>query len=750
MTNMDPSTLFGYTDKVSYRAGEQVAVMADVATQQLVRAELIWARLGGSDLTLSGPQVDWDGAGEYTCSPQRHCIGSFVSVPDALGDLLHDSVTVGAWVWATRLDSGEPQGVLGALTETGSGWRLTLEGHDLSLWAVFGQKVHRVAHIPGAMTERTWHLVSVTIDNEGVHLSVDRMRCPAASTEAHAGSGERSIAKGLNLTIGAGGAELVKSSPAGARGIPIWPFNGKISQPFALGRALSAADRRLACLTGKLELIGDPHLLGAWDFAPRVGERMHVRDMAGRHDGLLVNLPVGGVTGPLWSGEALSFEARPLEYAALRFNDDAIFDIGWETLISAELPSSLRSGVYALRVSGASEEDAIPIVVRPRQPNASILVLLPTFTYLAYANEHMFESGHSEGMSDFAMTLERRDLARQGAGQYGLSTYDRHSDGQGVIFSSARRAILTDRLDYAAWHAGLRRSFSGDMYLVEWLQRKGFSFDVATDLDLHQDGPGLLDGYAVVITGAHPEYYSAQMLQAVETFRDDGGKLMYLGGNGFYQVTGVYSEDPLVIEVRRGHAGVRTWESEPGEGYLISSGEPGGLWRYRGRAPQRLVGVGMGSQGGDAASPYRRTPESYGPALAWLFEGVEGDLIGRTGLSMGAAAGDELDRVDELLGTPPEAVVLARSFGHSDFFQRAIEEVPAGRAGAGGGTSDPEVRADMTYFEVAGGGAVFSVGSIAWMGSLLTEDTDPSVSRVTENVLRRFAGLSPTPRGPER
>jgi N,N-dimethylformamidase len=124
--------------------------------------------------------------------------------------------------------------------------------------------------------------------------------------------------------------------------------------------------------------------------------------------------------------------------------------------------------------------------------------------------------------------------------------------------------------------------------------------------------------------------------------------------------------------------------------------------------------------------------------VAWIFDGVDGDLIGCTGHSMGGAAGDELDRVDSALGTPEQTVVLARSFGHSDFFQRAIEEVLQGRPGQGG-TTDPEVRADMVYVDIPGGGAVFSVGSITWMGSLLTEDTDSSVSRVTENVLRRFA-----------
>ena len=59
------------------------------------------------------------------------------------------------------------------------------------------------------------------------------------------------------------------------------------------------------------------------------------------------------------------------------------------------------------------------------------------------------------------------------------------------------------------------------------------------------------------------------------------------------------------------------------------------------------------------------------------------------------------------------------------------------------GSQHANVRADMTFFETAAGGAVFSVGSIAWCGSLSHNRYDNNVSRITGNVLRRF--LDPTP-----
>jgi N,N-dimethylformamidase len=58
---------------------------------------------------------------------------------------------------------------------------------------------------------------------------------------------------------------------------------------------------------------------------------------------------------------------------------------------------------------------------------------------------------------------------------------------------------------------------------------------------------------------------------------------------------------------------------------------------------------------------------------------------------------------------------------------------------------DFQVRADITYFTTKNGGAVFSTSSISWCGSLLENDCDNNVSRMTANVLRRFQEEEPLP-----
>jgi N,N-dimethylformamidase len=232
------------------------------------------------------------------------------------------------------------------------------------------------------------------------------------------------------------------------------------------------------------------------------------------------------------------------------------------------------------------------------------------------------------------------------------------------------------------------------------------------------------------------------MLDALEGYVQGGGRLMYMGGNGFYWIISYHPERPYLIEVRRAEGGSRAWQARPGEYFHSTSGERGGLWRNRGRPPQRLVGVGFTAEGFDQSSYYRRLPDSFDQRARFIFEGVGDDeLIGDFGLVGGGAAGHELDRYSLQLGTPPAALLLATSEGHSDNYLHVVEEIPFMFPGQGG-TQDPAVHADLVYFSLPNGGAVFSTGSIAWCGSLSHNGYDNNVSRITENVLRRFASDS--------
>ena len=77
------------------------------------------------------------------------------------------------------------------------------------------------------------------------------------------------------------------------------------------------------------------------------------------------------------------------------------------------------------------------------------------------------------------------------------------------------------------------------------------------------------------------------MLSGLDEYLAAGGRLVYLGGNGFYWVTICPAGRTDMIEVRRGRSGTRVWESAPGEEHHAFTGERGGTWRNRGWPPQR-------------------------------------------------------------------------------------------------------------------------------------------------------------------
>src|SRR5205807_1915747 len=78
-----------------------------------------------------------------------------------------------------------------------------------------------------------------------------------------------------------------------------------------------------------------------------------------------------------------------------------------------------------------------------------------------------------------------------------------------------------------------------------------------TDDDLHREGLALLAPYRAILTGAHPEYLSTAMWDAIAAYLQQGGRLMYMGGNGFYWRAAFRGDDTTAIEVRRGETGTR-------------------------------------------------------------------------------------------------------------------------------------------------------------------------------------------------
>ena len=160
---------------------------------------------------------------------------------------------------------------------------------------------------------------------------------------------------------------------------------------------------------------------------------------------------------------------------------------------------------------------------------AKIAFLAPTATYIAYANQRVLNRGPLyEAMVGSIIVLGPEDITLQSHPELGDGLYGSHSDGSGICYSSRLRPILNMRPNTMLY------GFSGDGYILSWLDKLGYDVDIITDEDLEHEGYAAIKRYSVLITGCHPEYASTGMLDALVEFSNCGGRLMYLGGNGFY------------------------------------------------------------------------------------------------------------------------------------------------------------------------------------------------------------------------
>jgi N,N-dimethylformamidase len=714
--------LAAYADRLSVRGGETINFHVSNATATKVAARVV--RVTSADANPKGPGIKTEPVAGATFAPvsvATHPLerGSYAVVD--IGAALQSArgCIISATVWPTRLGHA-PQPILSWLDpKSGTGVCLQI-GTDRRLQLVVGQGNGKASTFccETLIDERQWVSVYADVLASGsVTLSVSQLGKRDGEPEPELKlATPRAASTGTKLCIGA--------SPEAS-------FNGKIERPKL---DLVAADGAII-----------PYV---WNFAEDMASsRIVDTGPQGRH-GTLVNQPTRAVTGSNWNGREMCWRHAPDQYGAIHFHDDDIDDCQWPVAFSWAVPADLRSGCYALLLQAADEAENIPFFVPPPRgkKTADLAVLVSTYTYTVYGNH-----ARPEWQRDPAWRQAWIEQTKawggypHNSGQHtdlGLSTYNFHSDGSGIAHASWRRPMLNLRIGYLTYpypeiRASGLRHYPADMHLVTWLEQKGIAYDIITDAELDAEGTTLLGRYRCVITGSHPEYHTPAMMDALEHYRDSGGRLMYMGGNGFYWKIALNPERPGAVEIRRAEGGIRAWAAETGEYYNQFDGEYGGLWRRNGRPPQKLAGVGFTAQGNFVGSHYRIKSDARASRVGWMLDGIDGDTFGGSGLSGHGAAGFELDRADKRLGTPAHAVILAASEGHKPDAPWVLvpEEQLTHIVTWAGEPAEKLIRADIVFFEAPNDGAVFSTGSITFCGSLLT---DAGASRLTETVLRRF------------
>ena len=716
--------LVGYLDRFSARPGEALEVKVSSAMAGDYAVDVV--QVIQSDPNPDGPgvkivPVPGGFTGRFASRAQAAHLGSCAIAPAGALDLPAGFV-LRVRVQPFRLAPEDGPRTIITRHDGHAGWTLALDHTGARLTIEDGAQTLVVATATPPLLRR-WIEIEARFDGAAASLRQAPLT-PSWGAAHETGAAEARAGLRLHalpaadITIGA------SRSPEGA---PRAVFEGRIEDPTLLSP--------------------DGKVLAAWDFS--IGIDTQAITDTGPHGlhGALHNLPTRAVRGSRWTGAEHCWRHAPRDYAAIHFHSDDIGDLGWQTDFTLPVPAGMRSGAYGVRLRGTdaqgkAHEDIVPFYVLPPKGTATAKVafLASTFTYQAYAN-------HARGNADASYKARRAAWAAYPHNpdehpDYGTSTYNRHPDNTGISLSSRLRPILTMRPGYLTFDdkrgSGLRH-YPADTHLLGWLDAKRIDFDVITDEDLDNEGVDLLRPYKVVITGSHPEYHTPGTWDAVHAYLNGGGRLCYMGGNGFYWRVARRPDLPHVIEIRRAEGGIRAWAAEPGEYFQQLDGGLGGLWRRNGRPPQALVGVGFSGQGLFEGSFYRRMPDSRAPEFAWMFEGIADETLGDFGLSGGGAAGFELDRADEVLGSPPGTRILARSEGHQSHFVTVPEELLSHLATITGEKPADLVRAEIVHFETANGGAVFATGSITFCGSLPHNNYDNNVSRLLENVVRRFA-----------
>jgi hypothetical protein len=376
-----------------------------------------------------------------------------------------------------------------------------------------------------------------------------------------------------------------------------------------------------------------------------------------------------------------------------------------------QIAAPSRSGLYYFHAqtdSGAFF--AFPWVVAPARPEAPIAVLASTNTWNAY-NNFGGRSNYinADRLPDTPTVNARQDLRRYaGAGfeawrpeddAYAPLSFDRPEPGN----SLPANIRITDPI---AGRDGCHQA-PAEWRLLGWLEREGFAYDLYADYHLHS-GELDLSAYKVLVLGPHPEYWSEAMYRRVkEWVTQEGGRLMYLGGNGLNCVVEFLDAGTMRCRTHLLSPSGRLGMPDPNDPtrYLDSR-----FHRAAGESEANLLGVVTTETGIMTAAPYRVIAADY-----WVFAGTglrNGDVFGTESLHErchGGASGHETDK--RSASSPGGTVLLAKGLNPDD-----------------GG-------AELVTYTTESGGKVFSVGSITYAASLLVDDV---VSRITRNVLERF------------
>ncbi|RLJ18480.1 hypothetical protein DJ030_01720 [bacterium endosymbiont of Escarpia laminata] len=764
-------SIIGYAAPLSVRPGDKVDFMANVIGGGTYKADLVRV-VNGDSLSrykehFRVDPVDAPFAGSYEGKEQPLNLGSYVQVE--AGKTLDElkSFTISAWVFPTftpseyvapDLENPDPfhpptltiaasivdQTIVSRFDKvTGTGWALQLdEQARLQFVTGSGDGKLDTVKLTEAARDWDWTYVAVSYDADGRKITVYLMEKPSSP-------GDKFTARNLHVTgtlskpiVQAGPLRIaaVRGGPGAANAKqekPVDVFNGRIQDVRLANRVLSESEINQLSVEETPKKL-QPSLVGDWDFAQGIGSTI-IHDISGKeHNGSVINLPERALRGVFWNGDTIKWTDDPNQYDAIAFHADDIYNAEWQVNFSYTVPMDLDSGIYAARLKQGDFVEYIPFFVAAPtgKPQAKLAVWLSDYNYLAYSNISYIAtvpqnySGMNINEADTRFLKTHLEYATTGV-------YSLHLDG--TFFDYGTRL----RPDIHMKPGGLLYNFPLDTHLTSFLEHKGIDYDIITDELVDAEGLELLKQYQVIVSSSHPEYVTPVMFDNVADYTEQGGRFMYMGANGWFWSADGHPTLPGVMESRNFHGIADRY---------LTSGLRGGLMIETGRPSGPVFGVEMSGENFHGSSAYRKGEDAGNPRATWIFSGTkEGDVFGDYGIDKvhGGAAGYEIDRYNPDNGVPRHALQLATSEPLRPTISNTTLGILPVSVKYTPSKGEITAQADLVFFETANGGAMFSTGSITWLGSLLENNFDNDVARITGNVIQRFLDAKPFPAIPK-
>lgn len=385
---------------------------------------------------------------------------------------------------------------------------------------------------------------------------------------------------------------------------------------------------------------------------------------------VFVHAPNGAVAEIVRLGQekASVIKLAPIVPLAQSAKYSPMTGLGWKSNLT--IPTAgLKSGYYLLELreqpSGGVYQ--IPFIVRPRKA-PRVAFVAATNTWQAF-NDFGGKSFYVDRRSPKEV-VARNEALNGILSSLGLPNLPVHLPRARLL--QPDRLISELRPDVPHHSHQLRAEWN----LAAFAERNGVSYGVYTDDDLTETS-GIMDA-AIIVFGAHTEYWTQQMMDTLRSYVAKGGRVVFAGGNSMF------------FRVEK-------------NAYGLSK-----LDHVESAASSSLTGTSTTDVSDPLYAPYKIVDSSH-----WVFAGTNvsnGDLFGKSSLNH-----------------REEAAVQGVSGWEAD--QMTADSRGFKLLAAGTNLRGP---AHMVFRDTEAGGWIFNASSIPFSGALFI---DPVIARIMLNLL---------------